>query len=879
MTDSDWKECLDWIVRLDFLDRDEPLSRVNVQIHDFAQFLRDGVILCRLLNALAPGVIDQREFSQRPQMSQFLCGKNIRVFLKKCYEEFKLASDDLFDIPELFDLKDFARVVRTLAILSNTPLALQSGNVGFQVESHQDYGTLKSVPELVDNNNNNTAYSKYDEKIYQDILSIKRQESMMESMKVSKMTKREYCLREIVDTEKNHIKVLQMVIEQFKKPLSLKLSKKNVDVLFNGIDDLHEIHNGFYSDLSKACQSRHGTVLVSGHMTIADCFIKWKERFLAYADYCSNLVAVNSLLGKLLDHASSRAAIMQCQSSANGGKFRLSDLLTIPMQRILRYHLLLKELIKNTDEGHPERRSLDRAYEEMQDLAAYVNEAKRDNENMTNIVAVQNSIINSTPLMDFKTYGHLQMDGELRYKVGEEKKDKIGFMFLFDKVLLICKSKSTDQYSLKESYELMDSNITIINNTNKDKFGFHLYMLKNNNMVGSSKNNSLGKTQDILVFYTKSEGLRTKWIDRFKTSIDNICPPGWTNHRHRFVLTTFHEPTICDVCRKLLRGVFFQGYKCKNTKMSVHKTCISQAKNIDGPPTVPPREASGHKARATCTYAGLPPPPSSQPPLPFNEGDLITILSTENDPWWMGKNGAIEGYFPKNFVSILKEDSQTPAPNQSTLPFLTPHPSTPIGPSFPTRQSRARSMVQFPVDSALSHSPLPNQHSFNSDAPPLPARVRLSNVNMTQSPTNLLQPCPLAPSQHSPPLNSFLNDFFGEDLAVFPWFVGEMTRDRAGELLSQLPDGSYLVRISNTGHRKGELSLSLKFGGGKHAVKNIKIQRNVEKRWFLAECKTFYSVQDTIEHYQQHSLESCFTEVPTTLTTPFKDTLPSPDNY
>lgn len=51
------------------------------------------------------------------------------------------------------------------------------------------------------------------------------------------------------------------------------------------------------------------------------------------------------------------------------------------------------------------------------------------------------------------------------------------------------------------------------------QFGFHLYMLKNNNMVGSSKNNSLGKTQDILVFYTKSEGLRTKWIDRFKTSM------------------------------------------------------------------------------------------------------------------------------------------------------------------------------------------------------------------------------------------------------------------------------------------------------------------------------------------------------------------------
>ena len=70
MADSDWQECLEWIKRLDFLDRDEPLLRANVQIHDFAQNLRDGVVLCRILNALARGIIDQRQFSQRPHMSQ-----------------------------------------------------------------------------------------------------------------------------------------------------------------------------------------------------------------------------------------------------------------------------------------------------------------------------------------------------------------------------------------------------------------------------------------------------------------------------------------------------------------------------------------------------------------------------------------------------------------------------------------------------------------------------------------------------------------------------------------------------------------------------------------------------------------------------------------
>ena len=33
---------------------------------------------------------------------------------------------------------------------------------------------------------------------------------------------------------------------------------------------------------------------------------------------------------------------------ANGGKFKLRDLLSVPMQRILKYEILLRELLKHT---------------------------------------------------------------------------------------------------------------------------------------------------------------------------------------------------------------------------------------------------------------------------------------------------------------------------------------------------------------------------------------------------------------------------------------------------------------------------------------------------------------------------------------------------
>ena len=57
--------------------------------------------------------------------------------------------------------------------------------------------------------------------------------------------------------------------------------------------------------------------------------------------------------------------------------FRLRDLLAVPMQRILKYHLLLKETVAQTRQTHEEYLNLQGAYEAMLDVAEYINEVKR----------------------------------------------------------------------------------------------------------------------------------------------------------------------------------------------------------------------------------------------------------------------------------------------------------------------------------------------------------------------------------------------------------------------------------------------------------------------------------------------------------------------
>ena len=76
-----------WLVDTGVLPRQHKTTFPHAQIFDLAQTLRDGVVLCNLLNAIKPGAIDLSRINIRPQMlqvSQEVCVKFKTVFLALC---------------------------------------------------------------------------------------------------------------------------------------------------------------------------------------------------------------------------------------------------------------------------------------------------------------------------------------------------------------------------------------------------------------------------------------------------------------------------------------------------------------------------------------------------------------------------------------------------------------------------------------------------------------------------------------------------------------------------------------------------------------------------------------------------------------------------
>ena len=124
-----------------------------------------------------------------------------------------------------------------------------------------------------------------------------------------------------------------------------------------------------------------------------------------------------------------------------------------PVQRACKYPLLLKELLKQTPETHPDYPDLKIAFETMQESCLKLNERKRDVENMSHFLTIKartgmNFIESGRSFVDD---GRLSIITEKHRKGSQKVKFRLrkGRYVLFsDMVVFICEGKVIAQISL-----------------------------------------------------------------------------------------------------------------------------------------------------------------------------------------------------------------------------------------------------------------------------------------------------------------------------------------------------------------------------------------------------------------------------------------------
>uniref|UniRef100_A0A672KUA9 Vav guanine nucleotide exchange factor 2 n=1 Tax=Sinocyclocheilus grahami TaxID=75366 RepID=A0A672KUA9_SINGR len=351
--------------------------------------------------------------------------------------------------------------------------------------------------------------------------------------------------------------------------------------------------------------------------------------------YCSHMENAQKTLDELIaTREDVKCKVEECTMKVQDGKFKLQDLLVVPMQRVLKYHLLLKELVSHSMD-RPERQQLKEALEAMQDLAMYINEVKRDNETLKKISEFQSSIENLQ--VKLEEYGRPKIDGELKVCsiVNRTKQDR--YIFLFDKVVIVCKRKGYN-YELKEIIELHFYKMSDdpMNNRDMKKWSYGFYLIHLQGKQGFQ-------------FFCKTEDTKRKWMEQFEMAMSNIKPERATANQHNFQMHTFEKNTNCRACKMLLRGIFYQGYYCPLCGTGAHKECLEVITICKISESL---TESCPKMVAIRNYHGSP-APQGKMPLCFQTGDIIELLKGDPDTsWWEGNLIQTQktGYFPSSSV-------------------------------------------------------------------------------------------------------------------------------------------------------------------------------------------------------------------------------------
>ncbi|KAM9313762.1 phosphatidylinositol 3,4,5-trisphosphate-dependent Rac exchanger 1 protein-like [Pholidichthys leucotaenia] len=250
-------------------------------------------------------------------------------------------------------------------------------------------------------------------------------------------------LNEILNTERDYVRTLLFLQSAFLHRIRQTaddqqcLSPEHVKILFSNIEDILELHREVLSTVEGALQPEPQPHHALGHV-----FLQFKDSFSVYGEYCSNHEKALRLLMELNKIPHIRTFLLHCMLL--GGKkstdIPLEGYLLTPIQRICKYPLLLKELLKRTPQKHTDHAAVEAALQAMKAVCSNINETKRQMEKLEALEQLQSHIEGweGTNLTDICT--DLLLHGNLLKISAGNIQERV--FFLFDNLLVYCKRKS-----------------------------------------------------------------------------------------------------------------------------------------------------------------------------------------------------------------------------------------------------------------------------------------------------------------------------------------------------------------------------------------------------------------------------------------------------
>lgn len=194
-------------------------------------------------------------------------------------------------------------------------------------------------------------------------------------------------VRELVHTERDFVKVLQDVSEGYIAECRKRkdmFTKDQIDAIFINLEGILRFQTVFLKDLEGCIDwdAPHRSC-------VGGCFIKHKDGFTMYSDYCNSHPIATATLQELYQFNNYSKFFEACRLMRGLIQIPLDGYLLTPVQRICKYPLQLAELLKYTKADHPDYENIKEALEAMRGVAVLINERKRRMESLEKLAAWQ----------------------------------------------------------------------------------------------------------------------------------------------------------------------------------------------------------------------------------------------------------------------------------------------------------------------------------------------------------------------------------------------------------------------------------------------------------------------------------------------------------
>uniref|UniRef100_A0A7N8X3I7 Rho guanine nucleotide exchange factor 25 n=1 Tax=Mastacembelus armatus TaxID=205130 RepID=A0A7N8X3I7_9TELE len=225
-----------------------------------------------------------------------------------------------------------------------------------------------------------------------------------------------YVLKELVETEKHYVADLGLIVEGYMGTMSSKGIPEDMKgkdkIVFGNIHQIFDWHKDYFLGELEKC--------LAEPERLAQLFIKHERRLHMYVVYCQNKPKSEHIVSEYIE------TYFEELRQQLGHRLQLNDLLIKPVQRIMKYQLLLKDFLKYYTKAGMDTEDLEKAVEVM----CFVPKRCNDMMNVGRLQGFEGKITAQGKLLQQDTFTVTEQDSGFLSRAKERR------VFLFEQLVI-----------------------------------------------------------------------------------------------------------------------------------------------------------------------------------------------------------------------------------------------------------------------------------------------------------------------------------------------------------------------------------------------------------------------------------------------------------